>query len=748
MFRIEANNYQSPFYPCALYMRNERCEYPSVMAYIYNHLLGNKKKNLGQFFDFYRKNMNFSELQDVYNKLAEQCKENFFKDRLSEAYKRTILVNFNNLEKEWPTVHTTEFNNDTINEILQKYHTKYITKLTKDEKDKHLKYFKIKKTLKFLLSQRYDINCFSGKSLDEILESLKLSDKEDPLWDRKKCEFMKFYNKLDSDKICLKKLDSLPSNLVENLRKEYISRASLGMPEKQTLNDYIKKRIENEKIKEMIRIFLNEKYADAKAKNTQLINEDWEHEFNDYAQKMLQDMDIEEKKKFLELYEKIEEHSQHHLQFLEKLQEQMTENIDDESVKSESVKSASTQSTTSSTEEEPKFETETQKKLLEQLQMELNSEPEVESKEIIRENHLLNPDFKQLITMDDKQYGSIGCYVYAKFLDWISPDLYYEIFTNPKDALKSEKYRKNLDNFKSLEDLKKLCDRKLDEKKVFLAQKALYSLYFNKDKWHLRDQLVQSGTDNIYVFINDPVLGVNAQGVGENKIGLTLENIRTLLAKSDTKNKIFDKIYKCGSNPVIKNWLKTKYDDLITTIKIFAKFFHISPINSKVVKYVIDNIYLPNVSIYLHCQKSIPSEEFISNMQDQFIGTKIDTKIILDIWKYVACLCFNIIKANKGGDIAQTIKNYQSRLDYGENKSRKLIKKALDNIACHIKNFQEHTPTGYYTCSAQIIGGMEIAPTFDLKAETEKDAMIKYLGKHTSTNRINFFAKNKCRKFR
>ena len=63
-------------------------------------------------------------------------------------------------------------------------------------------------------------------------------------------------------------------------------------------------------------------------------------------------------------------------------------------------------------------------------------------------NSLLNPDFKQLITMDDKQYGSIGCYVYAKFLDWISPDLYYEIFTNPKSASKSEKYRKSLLNKK------------------------------------------------------------------------------------------------------------------------------------------------------------------------------------------------------------------------------------------------------------------------------------------------------------
>ena len=85
-----------------------------------------------------------------------------------------ILVNFNNLDKEWPKVYTTDFSNDIINEILQKFHTKYVKKLTKDEKDKNLKYFKIKKTLEFLLSQGYDINCFSGKSVDEILESLNL----------------------------------------------------------------------------------------------------------------------------------------------------------------------------------------------------------------------------------------------------------------------------------------------------------------------------------------------------------------------------------------------------------------------------------------------------------------------------------------------------------------------------------------------------------------------------------------------
>ena len=68
------------------------------------------------------------------------------------------------------------------------------------------------------------------------------------------------------------------------------------------------------------------------------------------------------------------------------------------------------------------------------------------------------------------------------------------------------------------------------------------------------------------------------------------------------------------------------------------------------------------------------------------------------------------------GNVTQTIKKYQSRLDYSENKSRKLISKALNNVACHIKNFQEHTPTGYYTCSAQIIAGVLNPPKFDLKS--------------------------------
>ena len=439
----------------------------------------------------------------------------------------------------------------------------------------------------------------------------------------------------------------------------------------------------------------------------------------------------------MDLYEKINNHSDHHLKFIKKLQEQITENAP--TTPASSATSLS-QKDKEQDEEEPKFESNTHKKLLEQLQEDFNLNKQDNSEETLKitEKHLLNPDFKQLITLNNKQYASIGCYVYSKFLSSIIPGMYYEIFINPKLARKDEKYRKNIENFKSLEDLKNLCDRKLDEKKVFLAQKALYALYFNKDKWHLQDALLQTGDDKIYMMMNDEILGVNPQGIGENKIGLTLENIRELLSKTNHKNPMMNKIYKCGSNPVVKQWLKEKYEDLIITIKIFAKFYDINPITPKVVRYIIAKIYLPNVSIYLNCQKSIPDDDFITNIKDQFIGHEIIDKIILDIWKYISCLCFNIIKADKG-NINQTIKKYQSRLDYGENKSRKLISKALNNVTCHIKNFQEHTPTGYYTCSAQIIGGMLIPPKFDLKSDTEKDAMIKYLKKNTSTNRLKLF---------
>ena len=103
---------------------------------------------------------------------------------------------------------------------------------------------------------------------------------------------------------------------------------------------------------------------------------------------------------------------------------------------------------------------------------------------------------------------------------------------------------------------------------------------------------------------------------------------------------MINKIYKCGSNPIIKKWLKEKYEDLITTIKIFAKFFDINPITPKIVKYVIDKIYLPNVSIYLNCQKSIPDEDFIINIKDQFVGYEIIDTIIISYLEIYSLFMF------------------------------------------------------------------------------------------------------------
>ena len=45
----------------------------------------------------------------------------------------------------------------------------------------------------------------------------------------------------------------------------------------------------------------------------------------------------------------------------------------------------------------------------------------------------------------------------------------------------------------------------------------------------------------------------------------------TCLSNSKNNN-MMGKIYKCGNNPLIKDWLRLKYEDLIVTIKIFAKF--------------------------------------------------------------------------------------------------------------------------------------------------------------------------------
>ena len=297
MFRIESNNYLSPYNPMAIYMETEKCEYPSVMAYVYHHLLGNDIKNLEKLFEFYRKKQNFSELQSVYEELYEKHKDNFFKNRLEEAYIKVILTNFNNLDKkEWPTVYTTQFNNDVINEILKKLHANYVKKLTRDEKNQQIKYVKIQDSLKFLLSQGYDIQCFLGKTHDEILESLTQENEDDPLWKKKKYEFLKFYNNLNPSKPSPSFISS--PNMVQDIRQQYLLKSPIGMPEKKTLNDYINSRIKREKIKEMIRLFINEKYAETRSKNTKLVDDDWEEEFNNYAEKMIKSMTLEKKNNF------------------------------------------------------------------------------------------------------------------------------------------------------------------------------------------------------------------------------------------------------------------------------------------------------------------------------------------------------------------------------------------------------------------------------------------------------------------
>ena len=83
MFKIESNDYQSPFHPYSLYMYNEKNEYPSIMSYIYYHLLGNKRHNLEKLFDFYKNNKNYSELQDNFNELFMKYKKQLFKKKIN-----------------------------------------------------------------------------------------------------------------------------------------------------------------------------------------------------------------------------------------------------------------------------------------------------------------------------------------------------------------------------------------------------------------------------------------------------------------------------------------------------------------------------------------------------------------------------------------------------------------------------------------------------------------------------------------
>ena len=239
------------------------------------------------------------------------------------------------------------------------------------------------------------------------------------------------------------------------------------------------------------------------------------------------------------------------------------------------------------------------------------------------------------------------------------------------------------------------------------------------------------------------------KATGENKLGLALQGMkRSLMGKKcDKKDKFMDQIYQCSVNSNIRHWLEERYKDIIKTIKIFAYFFNIYPIDNKVAQYVINKLYLPNHAIYLTCHsanKSQPPPIFVRKIQEEFEQVEYDHKIILLIWNYISCLCHSVIKLNKGEPIEHTLQKYRDQLESGDRVSNSLISKALENVACHFKNFKKNMPISYYIPSAQVIMGLSALPPIDSKTKNEKEAMIKYL-RNANINRLNFFAKNKCR---
>ena len=111
--------------------------------------------------------------------------------------------------------------------FLKKLHANYVKKLTIVEKNQQIKYIKIRDSLKFLLSQGYDIQCFIDKTPDEILESLKQGDKDDPLWKKKKSEFLKFYNNLNPSKPSSSFV--LSPNMVKDIRQQYLLKSPMSV---------------------------------------------------------------------------------------------------------------------------------------------------------------------------------------------------------------------------------------------------------------------------------------------------------------------------------------------------------------------------------------------------------------------------------------------------------------------------------------------------------------------------------------
>ena len=753
MNKIDSVHVLNPYRPRRIYLKNEKEEYPSIMAYIFNHILGKNRLHYKKLYEFYQKNpTKYTELKQVFDNLELTCRKDIIQKALENAYKVKILDNYNQIQEIKNTViQSDRFDTELIQDIIKKLCDHYDSKLTEEQKNILFKIYKVHETLIYMLSQGYDIKLFINKNCEEILKILNQTH-ADPLWEHKKNLFLIFYNNFPMKKShVLQKVKNCPlveaeaknpGQMVYHIRRNYIIKSSLGLPEKKTLNDYINQRIEQEKIKEMIRIYLNDKYKEYKLLNQELINKEWEEYINTEYLKILTDLTFEEKYNLLENYTNITDHSEHHLKFIQELKNQLISNEEEEELRANSNQSQ--QEIIPESIKEIAFESQTQKKLLQELEMGMESDNDSDEP-IDNKLDFLNPDHKGLMLIDSMVYPSISVYVYTKLLQWIEKDKLINIYpliiqTHPKKKL-------TVKDFKSLNELEILCKQKYNERKVFYGLKILNALLENI---LFCDQLLALNTDPIYIIMNDKLLGIDEHGNGENKLGLALQDMRQLLLKkkcTKKKDRFMDQLYTCSSNPIIRNWLEERYKDISKTIKIFSYFFNIHPINCKVVSYIINKFYLPNNAIYLNCQgqnSSRPPLIFIQKIHAEFQNIEYDVKIIQLLWNYISCLCYSVIKLNNGENVNITLKKYRDKLESGEKKSKKLIRKALENVACHFKNFRKDMPVSYYIPSAQVIMGLSSLPRIDLKTKSEKDAMIQYL-KNANVNRLNFFAKNKCR---
>ena len=375
MNKIDKSHPLNPYCPRKIYVENEKEEFPSVMAYIFIHILGNKDKlHYRKIYEFYINNPdNYEDLEQVFNTLETACRTTIIQNALNKAYKAKILANYNQIEEiKNAVVQANRFDINLIQNTVKKICDSYQTKLTEEQKNILFTNYKIHETLNYMLSQGYDIKLFSNKNHKEILETLTQSH-TDPLWEHKKNIFLLYYNnfpmKKSQDCALVDEEVKNPGTMVNKLRRSYILKSSLGMPEKKTLNDYINQRIEDEKIKEMIRIYLNNKYLEYKFKNQDLVNQEWEEYIDMKYLEISQDLTHGEKLKLLENYNMVN-HSEHHLKFIQELKNQLISDEQEQELReslniSYGPKMPSKEIIT--------FESKTQKKLMEELEMGIES---------------------------------------------------------------------------------------------------------------------------------------------------------------------------------------------------------------------------------------------------------------------------------------------------------------------------------------------------------------------------------------